>query len=137
LASGCTLSPGVPALGRAHFVHAAEGLSLDSLADVWISYQITVAEIDGVETRYRPDEPCLYYRLSLPAGEHVFGLLLDYDSMTHSIRSEGVVHETLRVEAGRDYRLIDLSAGTSGERALQPWLLEGAPEDEEIAVRRP
>lgn len=133
----CQMSSGVPSQGETHFLHGVDGVEENARADLWVSYQITVVEVAGVATGYRPQGPCLYWRLTLPAGKHELGLRLDYDSMTHSIRTGGVLRQGFELAAGAEYRLIDLSASTPGERVFQPWLLEGPPADELIELPQP
>jgi len=133
----CQSSHGVPSRGTTHVSHAVEGLAPAERAEVWVSYQLRVAEVDGELVDYGAETPSLYWRLTLPAGAHELGLRLDYASMTHEIRTAGVLPLGIRLEGERAYRLIDIAAGTPGERTLRPWLLLGAPEQEELELRGP
>ena len=95
---------------------------------VWVSYQIEIAAVDGRTTDYRAAAPCVYYQVELPIGEHDLALRLRYQTPVHEVRSDRVVPMTVRLEAGQEYRLLDLSAGTQGlRRKFTPWLQPGAP----------
>jgi len=136
-ALACQSSHGVPSRGTTHVSHAVEGLAPAECAEVWVSYQLRVAEVNGEVVDYGAETPSLYWCLTLPAGAHELGLRLDYASMTHEIRTTGVLRQGIRLEGERAYRLIDIAAGTPGERTLRPWLVQGAPEPEELELRGP
>ena len=132
--SACKSSLGVPSLARESFTFGTEGLPSSELAQLWVSYQITVDSIDGNETGFRAPEQCLYYLISLPAGGHTLGLRLDYTSAIHRVRT--AVPKVLQVDlvAGEAYRLIDLGAGSAPERIFQPWIQAGAPERKTLSI---
>ena len=129
--------PPIPQRGETHHEHLSGASSTEESADVWVSYQISVVAVDGVPTDYAARERCLYYRVRLPAGERVLTLRLDYRAPTHRVVTTGGTDKVVQLEANRAYRLLDLAAGETRGRTFTPWLLQGAPRDELIALERP
>jgi hypothetical protein len=135
-AAGCRSPLEVPRRGTAAYEHEVGDASAERPAELWVSYQIEVTGVDGVRTDYRAQGPGLYYRLALPAGEHLLRLRLNYRSPLQIVRSEDL-ETSVTLAPGEAYRLFDLNAGRIRGRVLAPWLEPGAPEPEAIPVERP
>ena len=136
LAAGCRTPLEVPRRAEASYEHGLTTAPTDPPADVWVSYQIEIEEIDGVRTDYRAEGRVLYYRLALPSGEHRLKLRLNYQAPLQIVRSDEV-ETTVKLAPGEAYRLFDLNAGRLRGRVLSPWLEPGAPPDEVIQIERP
>ncbi len=136
LAASCRTPLEVPRRAEAAYEHGLTAAALERPAEVWISYQIEIEEIDGVRTDYRAREPGLYFLVTLPAGEHRLGLRLNYQAPLQIVRSE-TVELSVDLAAGEAYRLFDLNAGRVRGRVLAPWLEPGAPAEGAIPIERP
>jgi len=125
--TGCRFSTGVPSRGGTHYEHQTESVPVYRLADLWVSYQIAVVEVDGKPTSYAPDDKGVYYRITLAPGEHTLAVRLDYRTPTMKVKSTDLVRKLVSLKPGRAYRLLDLGAGMQGERSFTPWVLEAHP----------
>jgi len=137
LGEGCRTAPAIPKRAQGRYEHALDGVPLDQRSELWVSYQIEVAAIDGAATDYRAEQSGLYYCIALRAGEHRLGLRLEYAAPLQEVRSDSAVEIDVSLAAGESYRLIDLNAGRKRGRVFTPWLIGGAPEDERIELERP
>ena len=134
-APGCRSPLELPRKSATAYEHEA-GAAVEERAEVWVSYQLEIEEVDGIRTDYRGAGRGLYYRLTLPAGEHRLKLRLNYRAPLEVVRSESV-ETSVSLAPGMAYRLFDLNAGRLQGRVLAPWLEPGAPPDEAIRLERP
>jgi hypothetical protein len=130
----CRAIPEVPFRAQVESQHLAADVPAENLVDLWVSYQIVVDGVDGASTNYRAMEPCVYFKLSLPAGEHSLDLRLDYRSATHQVNTTESVNLPIQLVAGESYRLLDLASQARTQRAFRPHLLVGAPKDQSLSL---
>lgn len=131
----CRTAPNVPFRAENESQHVSADVPAEQLASLWVSYQIVVDALDGESTDYRASEPCVYFKLSLPAGEHNLDLRLDYRSATHRVSTQDPVELSVTLVAGESYRLLDLaSQSRTTKRAFKPHLLQGAPKDRSLSL---
>jgi hypothetical protein len=136
LAASCRTPLEVPRRAEAAYEHGLSAAPIEQPAQLWVSYQIEVEQIDGVRVDYRAKEPGLYFLLTLPAGAHRLGLRLNYQAPLQFVRSEPV-ERSVELASGAAYRLFDLNAGRVRGRVFSPWLEPGAPAEEPIPIERP
>ena len=135
--SACRSAPVIPVRSDGERDHAIENVPSQETSELWVSYQIVIESIDGEATDYRAEAPCVYFKLTLPAGSHTLALRLDYHSPTHRVSTKVPVDLAVELAPASTYRLLDLSTRDLMRRSFTPHLFEGAPSTEVLELDSP
>ena len=134
LFAGCEGPPTVP--WRALSSREQNAPADAAAATLWVSYQIEIVKIDSRAADLRAPARGVYYKVLATPGEHELTLRLNYKAPIHEVRSEVPATIHVRLEAGREYRLLDLAAGIRRDRKFTPWLQPGAPPQGDVTATK-